>query len=60
MDAGTFVGVRGGGPSTTAENPVSGLRGTESLSQELFVQWNQCNGIRPPRAQVAEGRGRPS
>ena len=57
MDAGTFVGVHGGGPSTTAETPVSGLRGTQSLSQGLFVQGSKCNCICPPRAQVAEGGG---
>lgn len=26
MDTGTSVGARGGGPSTTAEHPVSGLK----------------------------------
>lgn len=45
------------GPSTTAEHLVSGLRGTESLIQELFVQSSKCNGICPTRAQVVEGGG---
>lgn len=60
MEAGTSVGVHGGGPSTLAEHPVSGLGGTESLSQELFVPWSKCNGICPTRAQVVEGRGPPT
>lgn len=45
------------GPSTTAEHLVSGLRGTESLIEELFVRRSKCNGICPTRAQVAGGGG---